>query len=355
MAYYTRKDLAFYYALADAFTICDGYHCSVIGPTDPNRLYSMTATLDPDGKNGGPHLSTLVSNRETKFGAYTWKTMPEVLQEAGVSWKVYSTPDGNYGDNVLAYFKAYQQNATLAANAFTPTYPGQFQLDCAAGTLPQVSWVLAPLIDTEHPPAPPLWGEDDTHTVLNALVSNPDLWQKTALFVTWDENGGFFDHLAPPVAPSGTAGEYLTVSPLPSDAQGIAGPIGLGFRVPMLVLSPLSRGGFVATDTFDHTSTLRFLETRFGTPVPNLSAWRRAAVGDLTSALNLARADTSIPALPATSRTDPSVTQTSCMTAVVSFVDEQAPTVGTYPVPPYSPPAQEPGTAPAPSGVVACA
>jgi phospholipase C len=121
-------------------------------------------------------------------------------------------------------------------------------------------------------------------------MSNPKVWSKTALFITWDENGGFFDHVAPPVAPKGTKGEYLTVSPLPAAANGIAGPIGLGFRVPMLIVSPFTRGGLVCSDTFDHTSMLRFIETRFGVEVPNLSEWRRRVTGDLTSAFNFAAA-----------------------------------------------------------------
>src|SRR5205823_4933947 len=125
-----------------------------------------------------------------------------------------------------------------------------------------------------------------THDILATLTANPLLWQKTALFVTYDENGGFFDHVPPPVPAAKTPGEYLTVSPLPAAAEGIAGPIGLGFRVPMLVVSPFSRGGFVCSQVFDHTSTLLFLERRFGAEVPNLSAWRRHTVGDLTAAFN---------------------------------------------------------------------
>ena len=127
MGYYTREDLPFFHALADTFTICDGYHCSVIGPTDPNRMYTMSATIDPDGKNGGPSLQTLVTNREQQFGKFTWPTYPEQLQAPGISWKIYSTPDGDYGDNVLPYFKAYQQNPQLAANAFAPQFPTDFR------------------------------------------------------------------------------------------------------------------------------------------------------------------------------------------------------------------------------------
>src|SRR5947209_8436723 len=144
--------------------------------------------------------------------------------------------------------------------------------------------------------------------MLGPLTANASLWAKTAVFITHDENGGFFDHVAPPVAPTGTPGEYLTVSPLPSDASGVAGPIGLGFRVPLLVVSPFSRGGFVCKDTFDHTSLLRFLETRFGAEVPNLSAWRRSVTGDLTRAFNFVKVDTSVPSLPQPSATDSRVT-----------------------------------------------
>jgi phospholipase C len=361
MGYYTRRGIAFYYALADAFTICDHYHCSVIGPTDPNRLYSMSAWLDPAGTQGGPILSTSTSRVE-RLGKLTWTTMPEQLQARGISWKVYSSADGNYGDNVLPYFRQYQTNPTLQANALVPTYPGTFQADVAAGTLPQVSWVLAPLVESEHPPAPPQLGEAVAADVLNTLVSNPDVWAKTALLITYDENGGFFDHVPPPVAPHGTAGEYLTATPLPSDASGVAGPIGLGFRVPMLVVSPFSRGGFVCSDVFDHTSTLRLLEARFGVEVPNLTAWRRSATGDLTTAFNFVKPDRSVPSLPQPAATDPRVTSSSC--AVGAPLDLASPSNTTLDqleatvVPPYpvtvnsAAPAQEPGRAAAPSGPV---
>jgi len=263
---------------------------------------------------------------------------------------------------VLPYFKQYQTNPTLAANALTPSYPGTFETDVATGALPQVSWILASLIESEHPPAPPGFGEAVAADILNTLVSNPSVWAKTALLITYDENGGFFDHVPPPVPASGTAGEYLTVNPLPSDASGVTGPIGLGFRVPLLVVSPFSRGGFVCSDVFDHTSTLRLLETRFGAEVPNLSAWRRAETGDLTSAFNFAKVNTSVPSLPQPSITDSRIVSSSCALGAPldlaspsnTTLDELEATV----VPPYpatvnsGPPAQERGKAPAPSGPV---
>jgi phospholipase C len=317
MSHYDRSTLPFYYALADAFTICDGYHCSVIGPTYPNRLYWMSGTIDPDGSAGGPLLETLAPVADTTYyGKFGWTTMPEVLEQAGVSWKVYQSPDTIEAvstplliDNVLRYFKAYTDPATsLAQKAFLPTYPGTFKLDVATGQLPQVSWVITQFLESEHPAAPPAWGSYAIADILQTLISNPAVWEKTALILSFDENGGFFDHVPPPTAPAGTAGEYITAPGSIPDEAGIAGPIGLGFRVPCLVLSPYSRGGMVYSGISDHTSQLRLLETRFGTPVPNLSDWRRQNVGDLTGAFNLAQApQSSVPPFPMTTLTDPLV------------------------------------------------
>jgi phospholipase C len=163
-----------------------------------------------------------------------------------------------------------------------------------------VSWIIPPDGYDEHPPGPPAYGAWFIDKVLRTLISNPQVWSKTALFITYDENGGFFDHVPPPVAPLGTAGEYLTKQPLPSQAGGVAGPLGLGFRVPMLVVSPFSRGGYVSSETFDHTSQIRFLEERFGIRSSEISAWRRQTVGDLTSTLRLKSANMARPRLPST-------------------------------------------------------
>ena len=151
-------------------------------------------------------------------------------------------------DSVLPYFSQYENpSSPLYQKAFLPTFPRDFAADVQSGQLPKVSWIFTPVGYDEHPPAPPFLGEWFTDQVLRTLVSNPDVWSKTVLFHMYDENDGFFDHVAPPVAPPGTDGEYLTVHPLPDDADGFAGPIGLGFRVPMLVISPFSRGGHVCS------------------------------------------------------------------------------------------------------------
>ncbi|HEX4223520.1 MAG TPA: alkaline phosphatase family protein [Pseudonocardiaceae bacterium] len=289
MGYYTREDIPVHHALADAFTICDNYFSSVMGPTDPNRLFWISGSIDPAGEHGGPALD---APDDPPPNVFSWPTYPEKLEEAGVSWKVYGDKGGSIArrflSGLLYQFTAFADPTTpLAEKGLTPRYPDDFRRDVAAGTLPSVSWVVPPFLTCEHPTIPPAFGAVGLVEILDILTSNPAVWEKTALIISYDENGGFFDHVAPPVPPPGTPGEYLT-GPLAGvkDADGIAGPVGLGFRVPCLVISPYSRGGRVASETFDHTSQLRLVERRFGVPVPNLSDWRRNTVGDLVSAFD---------------------------------------------------------------------
>lgn len=293
MGYYTREDIPFHYALADAFTVCDNYHCSVMGPTSPNRLYLWTGTINPDGSGGGP----VISNR----AGFSWTTYPERLQDAGISWKVYQNARDNYNNNALAWFTQYRN-----APQGTPLYDrgmasvpraGKTVADIVAaikkdvlnGTLPSVSWVVAPESSSEHPSFMPNAGADMTNQLLLALTADPAVWASTALFVNYDENDGFFDHMVPPTPPAGTPDEFV---------NGI--PIGLGPRVPMTVISPWSRGGFVCSQVFDHTSVLRFLETWTGVKEPNISAWRRQVCGDLTSAFDFSSNSLQLPSMPDT-------------------------------------------------------
>ena len=336
MGYYGRADLDFYYALADTFTIGDAYHCSVMGPTGPNRLYALSGTIDPDGHRGGPSFDNSAAQFNLK-----WRTMPELLEAAGVSWKTYNAPGSKYqptnplanvvSDNILLSFAQYENpSSVLYDKAFRPLFPQDFARDVANDRLPQVSWLTPPNGFDEHPPAPPGVGMQYTHQVLSILVSNPKVWAKTVMFVMHDENDGFFDHVAPPTPPTGTPGEFLTVDPLPPGAGGVAGPIGLGFRVPLLVVSPFSRGGYVCSDTFDHTSQLRFLETRFGVRAPNITTWRRRITGDLTTTLQLGSQSTALPALPATlGQADPRV-RAQCTAAQLLGGDVNT---APYPVP----------------------
>ncbi len=298
MGYFDRTDIPMHWALADAFTIGDAYHCSVIGPTMPNRLYALSGTIDPEGRNGGPIVFTPSTTQSPAATASVdWKTMFEVLQDNNIGWKVYQPPNTavgpteklnlSLGFNALLYFKQYLEDpaSDLYKRGFLPVWPDEFVADVAGDTLPPVSWIIPTIVDSEHPSAPPLNGGAHVARVISTLMAKPEVWAKTVVFVTYDENGAFFDHVAPPTAPKGTPGEYITAKRLPKDARGIRGPIGLGFRVPLLVVSPFSKGGYVNSDTFDHTSLMRFLETRFKVKAPNITAWRRKTVGDLTSTL----------------------------------------------------------------------
>ncbi len=315
MGYLTRDDSPYRYALADAFTIGDAYHCSVIGPTMPNRLMWLSGTIDPAGANGGPVLETPgYSQSPAAIGSCSWETVPELLEAKSVAWKVYQPPDTSIGAlmkenlsigfNALLYYKQFLTPGTaLYQKAFEPVWPDEFTADVKNDTLPQVSWILPSLVDSEHPSAAPLNGEFMISQVVNALAANPAVWSKTVLVVSYDENGGFFVHVAPPVAPAGTAGEYVTTSPLPASAGGIAGPIGLGFRVPLLVVSPFSRGGHINSTLLDHTSQIKLLEERFGITCDNISAWRRSTAGSITETLDLkGSGNPSIPTMPPTAQ-----------------------------------------------------
>jgi phospholipase C len=289
MGYYRRQDIPFYYALADAFTICDGYHASVMGPTDPNRYYWMTASIDANREHGGP----VTNNRDKR---YTWETYPQRLEKAGVSWRIYrpeATLAFPVGLDVIMNFPAFAD-----ATPTSPYYENAVKLrgvdallsDIRTANLPQVTWIVPPYELCEHPDMLPAAGENYVRQILEAFWSNPRLWSRTAFLIVYDENDGLFDHVVPPTPPPGTAGEYV---------HGV--PIGLGFRVPCLVVSPFSRGGFAYGGTLDHTSCLRFVEARFGVEVPNLSRWRRETTGDLTKAFGFGTpSDATVPNLPAT-------------------------------------------------------
>jgi phospholipase C len=272
MGYFRQQDIPFHWALAEAFTLCDNYHCSVLGPTDPNRLYMMSGMIDPEGRAGGP-----VTGDQPTFYDQTvsWITYPERLQAAGVSWRVYQEED-NYDNNALAWFSQYQSAPTaspLQAFGMARQLAGTFESDARADRLPQVSWLVAPTAQSEHPDYFPAAGAEYIAQKLDAIAANPDVWAKTAFILCYDENDGQFDHVPPPVPPPGTPGEFI-------DGE----PIGLGFRVPVTIVSPWTAGGHVHSEVLDHSSLIRFLEARFGVLEPNISAWRRKTCGDFTGA-----------------------------------------------------------------------
>ncbi|GII59782.1 non-hemolytic phospholipase C [Planotetraspora thailandica] len=296
MGYFTRQDIPYQYALADAFTLCDGYFCSLNGPTDPNRLYLWTGTAGPgvDGTTGPWTDNTPVTGNPVA----DWTTYAERLEKAGVTWRVYHNPDGSddrngdYDDNALSYFKqfhAFPKDDPRYINAMTKWDLTAFDQHCKDGTLPTVSWLVAPYLFCEHPAASPDYGAHWVNTALQSLFSNPDVWKHTVFLLMYDENDGYFDHVIPPFPEPGTKDEF---------AGGKA--IGLGSRVPLWVISPWSRGGWVNSQVFDHTSVVQFLERVTGVKEPNISDWRRTVCGDLTSAFDFSRPDYSIPGLPDT-------------------------------------------------------
>jgi phospholipase C len=322
MGYYTRREIPFYWSLADHFTLGDAYHCSILGPTHPNRVMSLTGTIDPAGRHGGPVTDTNFSPEA--LWTCDWSTVPELLEDKGVSWKVYHPEATGLGlkysryptfdpllyeptlnpevmatsNHVLPYFKNFRRPGTaLHRKAFHPTFPDEFVTDIKRGRLPHVSWIIPPLGFDEHPSASPNRGMWFTQQELNALAGNKAVWSKTVLFLMYDENDGWFDHVPPPVAPKGTKGEYLTAKSISSTTLGIRGPLGLGVRVPLLVVSPFSRGGHVTSHVFDHTSQLRLLEERFGIRVDHISAWRRRTAHSLEKSLFIGAKDMSMPAL----------------------------------------------------------
>lgn len=430
MGHYMREDLPFYYALADAFTVCDQHYCGVMSSTTPNRITFMTGTVR-DRQN--THSKVYVRNEEVARGNMPWTTFPERLQEAGVSWKYYQNDLdhsggmsgeevgwlGNFGTNVLEFFKNYnvqltprygesiQEKITALATAIQRTrdemarhqddkqvtdklqnrlnsqlsrmdklhveYKSSqwslselseqaqeihrrafvtndddadyhsletiefedngatqkmqvpkgdilrnFRQDVRSGKLPTVSWLSAPGHFSDHPYSP-WYGAWYVSEVMDILTQNPEVWKKTIFILTYDENDGYFDHAPSFVAADpkrkitggaskgiDTGLEYTyvhdgLVQGVP-EKQARSGPIGLGFRVPMILISPWSRGGWVNSQLFEHTSTLQFLEQfverKYNKQVreSNISGWRRAISGNLTSCFR--QYDGTRPSLP---------------------------------------------------------
>jgi phospholipase C len=299
LGYLDRGDLPFHYALADAYTICDAYHCSGLTATGPNRTFLFSGMIDAAAKFGNPAYD---GGDESGL---TWQTYAEALQNAGISWRVWQNAKNNYGDNALAYFKQFA-NAQAGSPLYdrgmssVPATTGRTPDDILAaikaavvgGTLPQVSWVVTDQITSEHPIGPPVNGERFVSGLLQALAADPDTFNSTVVFLNYDENDGFLDHVPPPSPIAGTADEYVN-----------GNPVGLGFRVPMIVMSPWTRGGWVNSEVADHTSVIRFIETwsaAVGKPAKcrYISAWRRSVCGDLTSAFDFAHPVYGLPSLP---------------------------------------------------------
>ncbi len=179
---------------------------------------------------------------------YTWTTYPERLQAARISWRVYQQA---------------QPGSPLYENGMRRLSASAFADDVAAGKLPQVSWIIAPTAQSEHPGYAPGPGADFCSAILQALFAHPKVWAKTVLFLTYDEPGGTSITWSPPLPPGGTSDELVGGE-----------PIGLGFRVPTIVCSPWSRGGYVCSPS---STTPRCCDSSSG---GSASVSRRSAPGD---------------------------------------------------------------------------
>jgi phospholipase C len=406
LGYYNREDIPFYYAFADAFTVCDQNFCSSLTGTTPNRLHLWTGTIR---EKPAADAKACVRNSDADYDtAVAWKTFPERLEDAGVSWCIYQNElsittgftteeDGwlaNYGDNPIEYFSQFKVRFSPSHRKYlaeaVKTLPGelakleaaprpwsdafkkrvastrarlaearrgieiwteenfakltprerelhrkafrtnesdpdyrqlatlsyedggaqrqmrvpkgdlfrQFREDVRTGKLPAVSWIVAPENFSDHPSAP-WYGAWYVSEALDALTQNPEVWKKTIFILCYDENDGYFDHVPPFVPPhpdrpeSGKTSAALNAAleqvGLQLNGSGHTGPIGLGYRVPLVIASPWSRGGYVCSQVFDHTSILQLLEKilshRAGQAIrePNITAWRRTVCGDLSS------------------------------------------------------------------------
>jgi phospholipase C len=319
MSHFDRSDLPYYYELADAFTVGDQHFQSTLTQTCPNRMHLFAGSNNNlwNRKERGSSNETLMMLDNTEpVPGWDWPTMAETLEDAGVSWKVYMEED-NFDDNGFAWFKNFQE-----AKAGNPLYDKgmvrvntndlvkSFESDVKRNVLPQVSWLIAPANQSEHATNHPAAGEDLSARLLRVMQDNPDVYKKTAFIINYDEGGQFFDHLVPPTPNLNSNDGKSTVTTLGEITTETyvdvppGNPIGLGFRVPLIIVSPWTRvnGGAVYSEVVDHTSIIQFIEKRFKVKCPNISPWRRAITGDLTHAFDFNSApDYSWPLLPDTS------------------------------------------------------
>ncbi|KAG5927907.1 hypothetical protein E4U42_001584 [Claviceps africana] len=299
LGYYKRQDIPTHFDIAEAWTVADMASQSILASTDPNRITWMSGSVNvagsptnPDGKGGMIIDNTATPGCEApglNCFPFVWKTFPEYLEEAGVSWQVWQDFD-NFEDNMLAYFQQYQvaKNGS-ALRRKGNSYPGLdgFFEAAAKGSLPQVSWIVGPQELAEHPPNMPKDGAWLQKRVVDAMTDSP-AYNESVLIISYDEQGGWADHVVPVVAPKGTAGEWLKD---PYNQFGDV-PLGPGWRIPKYIVSPWTRGGNVFTEFVDHTSDIQFVEQWAaaqgyqGVYTEALTPWRRQHMSNLVNAFD---------------------------------------------------------------------
>src|ERR1700694_4482946 len=232
LGYYDGADIPYYYALADNFTLCGNYFCYQLGPTLPNRIALWAGT------SGG-----ITTANKIPRGSLDFPTIVDLLDAHHVTWKCYnlalelgSIPEVEFF-NPLPFFKKWQSDRRLFYSAH------DYRSDLDHGTLPQVSFMISDALFSEHPPANIHLGQHEMASIISKLMASSSC-TSSVLFLTYDEGGGFFDHVPPPQV----------------DAYG------MGMRVPMLVVSPWVKRGYISGQLYEHGSILKFIERRFGLP-----------------------------------------------------------------------------------------
>jgi phospholipase C len=252
--YYDQTDVPFEYSLAENFAFADHYHSALLGPTGPNRDFLMASTSFGLTDNTLPNISTDLTQNVV---------ITDELEQRHTSWAVYS--DGT--PSLVAVLSIGIVNRYGRTVRFGTS---EFLTAAQKGTIPNVAYVdpkvgLAdgdPLNDDQHPPADVQVGSQFLQTIVSAVMASPQ-WPHTALFITWDENGGEYDHLPPPKA---CAPDSIAPIVTGSDVGTPGDFTQYGFRVPLIVVSPYAKKGYVSHTTYDHTSIARFIEARYKIP-----------------------------------------------------------------------------------------
>lgn len=256
MWWYDEREIPFYYALAAQFGLADHYHCSLLGPTWPNRMFFYAGTS-----------FGLTFNTFPNIASYTFPDKDAVLldelEKRHVDWKIY-TAGGPPGVQVAigpTLTTRFGRDVTLGTLE-------DFKADAAAGKLPPFVYVEANALNEgkasgndEHPESTPQVGQKLVYDVVSALTRSPQ-WNKMAFFLTYDEHGGLYDHLPPPEACPPD-----NIDPILDKGDVTQGKFDrLGVRVPLIVVSPYTKKGYVSHAVYDHTSVLRFVQAKFKLP-----------------------------------------------------------------------------------------
>ncbi|CEO59130.1 Putative Phospholipase C [Penicillium brasilianum] len=308
--YFKRQDIPVQFAIAEGWTSGDMYQESQITSTNPNRVTLVSGSVNvPGSPQNSSEGGVYIDNNEVPgcdgngINCYPlkWKTVYEFYEEAGVSWQLYQDTN-NFDDNPLAWFQQYQKaskNSPLAQKGMSFVGLDAFYAAAANGTLPEVSFIVGPTELSEHPPYQPKDGGWLQKQVVDAVINSPK-YSSTLLMISFDETGGFGDHVAPFHSPQGTPGEWM------KDPLGVFGDVfvGPGFRVPFYMISPWTRGNRVFTERADHNSQILFVEQWLtargykGIQTDQMVPWRRAHMSNLVNALDLDNPDLSLPYIP---------------------------------------------------------